>query len=114
MKATPLKQYYEYNNTLLSRTCVEVTGIVIIKDNQVYATDGNIRVKVSENKSFTFSLNQPGKDGSYKPENTTEPNSWDAPLKNSSNVPDGISADAVIDEFKQFVIEDINSATQEE
>lgn len=103
MKLKPIKQYYRSEGITLDGSGAKVTGTIITKDGQVYCTEGDMQVTVND-KSFSFRLNQ----NNVSPGNQ-ESQTWDPPTMSTNNVPQGVSAEAIADEFIAFVVSDINS-----
>lgn len=103
MKAKLLEKRYSYTDTLLEVSGAKVSGIVVILDGKIYRTHGNINVELPDKQRLTFALSQP--DGSDITVNTK----YSEPYGSSNSVPPGVSAEAIMEEFKQFVISDINS-----
>lgn len=98
----PIKQYYLSDGILLERTAAKVTGTVVTRDGKVYCTEGDMRVTTTDSKTLTFRLNQnnitPG-----------QQDTWEPPTMSTNNVPSGVSAEAIANEFIEFVEGQIKS-----
>lgn len=106
MKGVLIEKCYKYDTVVLPVSGVEAEGVVYIRDEKIYRTETiQCRLKVSENetKSFSFTLQQP--DGYVRPEE--QPVKWAEPSLNISNWPAGLSVNDAVEEFKQFVLNDI-------
>lgn len=102
MSLIPIKQHYKADNLVLPSSAAKVNGIVITKDSKVYCTEGNMRVTTADDKAFSFRLNQ---------NNTTpgQDETWNAPTMSTDNVPAGVSAETIANEFVAYVEAQINS-----
>ncbi len=106
MKAILLDTTYKYDKVTLPTSGVEVSGIVVIRSGKIYMTDGKITCKQNK-RTFNFSLNRPNHELEMVPTDTEL--EFTAPTYATPAWPAGLSIDATVEEFKQFVITDINS-----
>ena len=106
MKAILLDTTYKYDKVTLPTSGVEVSGIVVIRSGKIYKTDGSITCKHNK-MEFNFSLNRPNHvPGMGTTDTELE---FTDPTYATPAWPAGLSIDATVEEFKQFVITDINS-----
>ena len=105
MKAILLDTTYKYDKVSLPTSRVEVSGIVVIRSGKIYKTDGNITC-MQNKQNFNFSLNR---SYDYPGMSTGTELDFTDPVYATPAWPAGISIDATVEEFKQFVITDINS-----
>ncbi len=102
MVAKEVRRDYEYTNAQLSE--VTISGKVIIKDDKLYATSGEIVVNYPDNRNFTFKLFQ---EGMGDPMYNNNLGSFTSLVKSCSNVKEGMDDNAVIEEFKAFLKTDL-------
>lgn len=101
-----IESTYVYDNatpSLLSE--VSFTGKVVIREDKVYKTEGNIKCKWKD-KSFSFALRQPEV---FEEEETSNIDGYKAPTYSTPNWPSGLSVDNTIREFVEFIEEDIKA-----
>ena len=94
---------FKYTDVVLPVSGVTISGKVNIVDGKVYSTEGAIKCK-KDGKHFSFTLYRRDEGLMFEDENALKE---EEPLKNSSAWPYGISVDNTIDEFKNFVLNDI-------
>lgn len=102
MVAKEIRRDFEYKDALLS-TGQKISGKVITVNNKFHSTAGNIKVEYPDKEIFTFQLYQEGTKGATLG-NELE---FTTLTKNSSGVKTGMDDNAVIEEFKRFIIQDI-------
>lgn len=98
-----MEKRYSYTDVQLQTSGAKVSGIVVILDGKIYRTYGNINVELADKQRLTFALSQPGGG------EITATTKYTEPYGSSNEVPPGVSAEAIMEEFKQYVISDINS-----
>lgn len=107
MKAELIEKSYKYDEVVLPVSGVEIRGIFYIRDEKIYRTESiQCKLKVGEEtKNFSFTLHQPNA-GVVRPADE-QPVEWEEPTLNVSTWPSGVSVNDTVEEFKQFVLNDI-------
>ena len=103
MVAKEIRRDFEYKDAQLSE--VKVTGKVVTKDNKLYKTLGDIIVEYPNGDTFSFNLYQEN----IAPHGTQNEllGAFTSLVKNTTGVKEGMNDNAVIEEFKEFVKEDL-------
>ena len=96
-------QRFKFTDVVLPVSGVTISGKVNIVDGKVYSTEGPIKCK-KDGKHFSFTLYRRDEGIMLDNENALKE---EEPLKSSSAWPYGVSVDNTIDEFNNFVLNDI-------
>lgn len=105
MVAKEIRRDFEYKDAQLP-SGVKVSGKVITKDGKLYSTNGEIRVKYPDDRLFTFKLYQEDRvDPMHNEEASMD---FSSLVKNSMGVKEGMDDNAVIEEFKAFLKQDVS------
>ena len=89
-----------YKDVAIAQGGVTITGKVVIREGKVYRTEGNVICKWND-QTFSFALNQPDR---LVEENT---DNYKTPQFSTPGWPSGLSADATVAEFTNFVEKDV-------
>lgn len=101
MQAKLLETRYSYAEVLLPTSQARVSGIIVIMDGKIYRTHGNMDVVLPDNQRFTFALTQPHQE-------ITASTQYKEPRGSTNDVPAGVSAETIMEEFKTYALKDIN------
>lgn len=103
MVAKEIRRDYEYKDAQLSE--VKVTGKVVIKDNKLYKTLGDIIVEYPNGGTFSFNLHQEN----IAPHGMQDEllGAFTSLVKNSTGVKEGMNDNAIVEEFKAFLKKDL-------
>ena len=91
----------KYTEIVLPESGVKMTGVVKVRNNKVYCTEGMVSCEHGDEK-FSFSLNQ----SYYMPHHEGEEDEIKEPTLNTPNWPASVPVNATLAEFKAFVIAD--------
>lgn len=103
MVAKEIRRDFEYKDALLA-SGQKISGKIITVNNKFHSTDGDIKVEYPDKSGFTFKLYQEGARGIMPGGDELE---FTTLAKNSTGVKTGMDDNAVIEEFKQFIKQDI-------
>ena len=89
-----ISENYKYENVVLESGAKVTSPNVLIQNGKVSRVD-NANVNLGEQGNFSFSINNYGVDGGK--------------THSTSGVPEGVSAEAIMKEFVDFVEQDITA-----
>lgn len=95
-----IEKVISYKDVAIAQSGVTFIGKVVIREGRVYKTEGNVVCKWQD-ETFSFALTQPDR---FMEEST---DSYKAPKFSTPGWPNGLSADATVEEFTNFVEKDI-------